>query len=275
MSGPNLRAPRTHSRKRCGSVGDVAGWGPWTGTPLRNDDVDWDRWPVTDYLDEVYREVYPSDAAIIDHHSRYFRGLPPDSVERSLELGAGPNLYPLMLAAAASRRIDALEYSAANVAYLRGQLADGPEASWQAFYERCRRGNPALPATLAEALTRVTVVHGNALSVPPGTYDLASMHFVGESITEDRAEFDAFCQRFIEAVRPGGRLIAAFMEGQARYQIKDGPQWPGYEVDVETVRTVFAPSTVDLVVERIEGETAVVDIGSSGMVVLTARRPPA
>jgi len=248
--------------------------GSAASAPLRNDDVDWDRWPVTDYLDEVYREVYPSDAAIIDHHSEYFRSLPSDTLERSLELGAGPNLYPLMLAAAASRRIDALEYSAANVAYLRGQLADGPERSWLAFYERCRRGNPALPPTLAEALRRVTVVHGNAMALPAGTYDLASMHFVAESVTEDRSEFDAFCQRFVEAVRPGGHLLAAFMEGQARYQIKDGPQWPGYEVDVETVRTVFEPSTVDLVVKRIEGETAVVDIGSSGMVVLTARRAP-
>ena len=35
---------------------------------------------------------------------------------------------------------------------------------------------------------------------------------------------------------------------------------------------VFAPSTVDAVVERIEGEQPVLDIGSAGMVVLTGRR---
>jgi hypothetical protein len=242
------------------------------GRPLRNDDVDWDRWPVADYLDEVYREVYPSDAAIIEHHSAYFRRLPTDSLARSVELGAGPNLYPLMLLAAASRRIDALEYSAANVDYLRGQLANGPDESWQAFYERCRKANPDLPGTLVEALRRVTVVPGNALTVPPGSYDLASMHFVAESVTEDRAEFATFCQRFIESVRPGGHLVAAFMEGQATYRIKNGPQWPGHEVDADIVRAVFAPSTVDLVVERIEGEQTVLDIGSSGMVVLTGRR---
>lgn len=84
------------------------------GQPTRNDDVDWDSWPVQDYLAENYREIHPSDAAVIAHHSEVYRGIAPGSAARSVEFGAGPNLYPLLLAAAASRRIDAVEASAAE-----------------------------------------------------------------------------------------------------------------------------------------------------------------
>lgn len=56
----------------------------------------------------------------------------------------GPNLCPLMLAAA-SRRIDAVECGAGNITCLTGQLREGPDESRQAFYALCRRLDPALP----------------------------------------------------------------------------------------------------------------------------------
>jgi hypothetical protein len=98
------------------------------------------------------------------------------------------------------------------------------------------------------------------------------MHFVAESVTEDAEEFAAFCRAFIGSVRPGGYLVAAFVEGQDRYRIGTGPHWPGYPVDSVLVREVFAPHTVELEVSRSEADPTVVEVGSSGMVVLTARR---
>src|SRR5690349_6644876 len=129
---------------------------------VRNSDVDWARWPVDDYVAASYGWLHPADAAVIDHHAACYRRLAPGSVACSLELGAGPNLYPLMLAAAASRRIEAVEPSAANVRYLRRQLTQGPDAHWQPFYARCRAGNAALPVGLDEALSRVRVLPGDA-----------------------------------------------------------------------------------------------------------------
>lgn len=65
---------------------------PGTPTHRRNADADWDRWPVDAYLDESYRRIHPSDAAVIRHHAGPYRTLAPGSVARSLECGAGPNL---------------------------------------------------------------------------------------------------------------------------------------------------------------------------------------
>jgi hypothetical protein len=241
-------------------------------TAIRNSDVDWARWPVDDYVAENYGSLHPADAAVIDHHAACYRRLAPDSLACSLELGAGPNLYPLMLAAAASRRIEAVEPSAANVGYLRRQLSHGPDPHWQPFYARCRAGNAALPVGLHEALSRVRVVRGDAWTLQAGRYQLASMNFVAESVTEDLTEFAELCQAFVRAVCPGGQLIAAFMEGMSRYAIGTRSMWPGVPVDAGIVRAVFEPCTAGLSICRIDADPSLPDYGYTGMVLLTARR---
>lgn len=238
--------------------------------PTHNDDVDWDSWPVVDYLAENYRDVHPADAAVIAHHCAYYRQLAPGSVGRSVEFGAGPNLYPLILASAVSRRIEAVEAGAANVAYLQRQLLHGPDASWLPFHALCRRLNPALPATLARALAHVDVVHADVRGLQPGGYGLASMHFVAEGATEDVDEFTEFCRTFVRCVAAGGHLVAAFMENMPTYRIGPASVWPGCPVDPETVEKVFSPLTRDLLVTRIDTDPTLPDYGDTGMVLLTA-----
>ncbi|GAA3770825.1 hypothetical protein GCM10022403_002680 [Streptomyces coacervatus] len=235
-----------------------------------NDDVDWDSWPVADYLAENYRDLHPSDAAVITHHSAFYRRLAPDSVGRSVEFGAGPNLYPLILAAAASRRIEAVEAGTGNVAYLERQLLCGPDASWLPFHALSRRLNPDLPATLAGALAHVSVVQADVRELEPAGYELASMHFVAEGATEDYAEFTDFCRAFVRCVVPGGHLVAAFMENMPTYRIGPVSRWPGCPVDPEIVTRVFAPMTRDLSVSHIDSDPTLPDYGDTGMVLLTA-----
>ncbi|WP_372351617.1 class I SAM-dependent methyltransferase [Streptomyces sp. KL116D] len=235
-----------------------------------NDDVDWDGWPVDAYLAENYRELHPSDAAVLAHHSACYRSLPAGGVERSVEFGAGPNLYPLMLGAAVCRRVDAVEAGAANVAYLRRQLADGPDPSWGPFHALARELDPRLPASPAAALAHVRVVHGDVRALVPGRYGLASMNFVAEGVTEDLDEFGALCACFARCVAPGGRLIAAFMENMPTYRIGGTTVWPGCPVDVPAVRSVFAPLTRELTVTRIDADPTLPDYGDSGMVLLSA-----
>ncbi|GAB2940465.1 MULTISPECIES: class I SAM-dependent methyltransferase [unclassified Streptomyces] len=246
------------------------------GQVTRNDDVDWDRWPVQDYLAENYRDLHPSDAAVIAHHSAVYRRIRKGGAARSVEFGAGPNLYPLLLASAASRRIDAVEASAAGVRYLLGQIARGPDASWEPFHALCRELNPDVPPTPQESLSAVRVVHADVRSLEPGTYDIASMNFVAEGVTEDFTEFADFCGRFARSARPGGLLVAAFMENMPTYRIGPASRWPGCPVDSSVVTEVFAPLTDDLRVTRTGPDPSLPDYGDSGMVLLSAvRRAPA
>ena len=241
--------------------------GPW-----RNADRDWDRWPVPTYLEENYRELHACDDAVLVHHSAVYAALAPGSLDRTVEIGAGPNLYPLFLASGAARRIDAVDRSAAGLAYLRRQLADGPDLTWRPFWDRCRALDPRLPATAEDALRRVRVCPGDAFALAGAGYALASMHFVAESVTEDADEFAGFCAAFVAAVRPGGHLVAAFMENMGRYRLGDGSRWPGLPVDVPAVERVFAPLTDDLEVTRIDADPGLPEYGYTGMVLLRARR---
>jgi len=250
--------------------------GPHNHDLLRNRDVDWDLWPVQTYLAENYRRPHPADLAVMAHHAEFYRRLPADSIGVSVEFGAGPNLYPLMLASAVSRRIQAFEPSAASVAYLGTQLGHGPDSSWDPFYAECRRLLPRLPPSAHDALSKVEILRGDAAAVTADTYDLASMHFVAESVTEHAGEFDRLCRTFAGSVRPGGYLVAAFMENMGRYQLGDGSSWPGYRVDAAGVAAVFAPHTTGLEVTRIDADESLPEYGYTGMVLMTARRhtPP-
>jgi len=240
--------------------------------PWRNADVDWDRWPVSTYLTENYRRLHAIDDSVLMHHSSVYRDLLPGSLGRTVEVGAGPNLYPLFLASGAARHIDAVDRSAAGLGYLRSQLATGPDPSWQPYWLRCRELNPGLPASVDEALARVQIVHGDAFGLAGRDYDLASMNFVAESVTEDTAEFEGFCAALVATVRSGGLLVAAFMENMSRYELGDGSRWPGTPVDVEVVTRVFAPLTTGLQVSRIDADPELPDYGYTGMVLLRARR---
>jgi hypothetical protein len=227
---------------------------------------------VATYLAENYRELHASDDAVLVHHAAFYRDLAPDGVDRAVEIGAGPNLYPLFLASGAARHIDAVDRSAAGLDYLRRQLADGPDPFWEPYWRRCRALDPGLPRTAEEALARVRVRPGDAFALAGAGYDLASMHFVAESVTEEPDEFAAFCAAFAATVRPGGHLVAAFMENMGRYALGDGSRWPGTPVDAPAVSRVFGPLTDDLRVERIDADPGLPDYGYTGMVLLRARR---
>jgi hypothetical protein len=125
---------------------------------------------------------------------------------------------------------------------------------------------------MSVGLDRVTATHGDAFALSGSDYDLASMHFVAESATEDVNEFATFCTAFATTVRHGGYLLAAFMENMGRYQLGDGSRWPGTPVDVAFVRRVFEPHTDHLHVTRIDADPELPDYGYTGMILLKARR---
>ncbi|WP_337524372.1 hypothetical protein [Streptomyces sp. SS] len=114
---------------------------------------------------------------------------------------------------------------------------------------------------------------GTADDLTPGRYDLASMNFVAESVTEDFDEFTALCTAFVRAVHPGGRLLASFMEQMPSYRIGTGPVWPACPVDEATLRGVFAPRTTGLRIVRLAKDRTLPEYGDTGVLLLTAERP--
>jgi hypothetical protein len=236
---------------------------------LFNRDVAWNRFDTAGYLAANYGTLHDFDRRIITALSRYYRALAPGSLGRSLDVGTGPNLYPLMLAAAASRQLEVLEFSASNVAYLEQARRSGADPSWTPFWQLCRRLDPALPADLDQVLRGVTVHHGNAFDLPVRRYDLVSMFFMAESVTGDRAEFEELSARFATAATPGGHLVAAYMAGMPQYEL-GGVTLPSFPLDRHTLEAVMRPVTRQLRIWELPPDPTL-PYEHDGVLLLTAR----
>lgn len=236
---------------------------------VHNGDVAWDGFDTGGYVADNYATLHDFDRQIITTLSPYYRALRPGSLASSLDIGTGPNVYPLMLAAAASRRLEALDYSASNVAYLRGICRDGADPSWHPFWQLCRQLNAILPTDLDDLLQRLTVRQGDAFDLPSLGYDLVSMFFVAESVTGDRDEFEELCRRFARAAVTGGHLVAAFMAGMPDYAL-GGETLPAFPLDERTLRAVLQPITRDLCVWRLPADPSL-PYEHDGVLLVTAR----
>lgn len=234
-----------------------------------NHDVAWDDFDTSEYVADNYATLHDFDRRIVTELSPYYRALPPGSLATSLDVGTGPNLYPLMLVAAASRRLQALDHSAANVTYLQQASREGAGQGWASFWQLCRQLNPALPADLDEVLRGVAVRQGNAFDLPAARYDLVSMFFVAESVTGDPEEFRQLCRRFAGAAVPGGHLVAAFMAGMPQYEL-GGEVLPSLPLTEDTLEAVMRPVTRDLYVQRLPPD-ATLPYQHDGVLLLTAR----
>ena len=237
---------------------------------LHNGDISWDRFDTDGYLADNYATMHAFDEGIIRALAPYYRSLAPRSLTRSLDVGTGPNLYPLMLAAAASRRLEALDHSAANVAHLCSVVQGGAAPSWQPFWALCRELVPDLPTDLDQVLRGVQVRQGAVQELPPASYDLVSMFFVAESVTGDREEFATLCAGFAAAAAPGGHLVAAFMAGMPSYRL-GGRTWPSVPVDEADVARVLGPLIRDLRVWRLPPDPTL-PYEHDGVLLATARQ---
>jgi hypothetical protein len=243
--------------------------GARTALPLLNRDVAWNHFDTAGYVADNYATLHDFDRRIITTLSPYYRSLEPGSLGRSLDVGTGPNLYPLMLAGAATRWQEVLEYSTRNVAYLERSRRTGADRAWAPFWQLCRELDPALPADLDQVLDRLTVHHGNAFDLPRGRYDLVSMFFMAESVTGDREEFEELSHRFADAAARGGHLVAAYMAGMPKYEL-GGEILPSFPLDRHTLEAVMRPVTRQLRIWELPPDPTL-PYEHDGVLLLTAR----
>lgn len=237
--------------------------------PVRNADVRWDEFDTPGYVADNYESLHDLDRQIITELSPYYAALPPGGLATTLDVGTGPNIYPLMLAAAASRRPGCVEPSAANRAYLNRLCERGPDACWLEFWRLCRELNPGLPDDLAQVLSGIAVRRGDAFTLPRARYDLVSMFFVAESVTGVREEFEEICRRFAAAAAPGGHLVAAFMAGMPSYEL-GGEVLPSHPIDEDALTGALRGLVEELDVRRLPPDPTL-PYEHDGVLLLTAR----
>lgn len=240
--------------------------------PARNAQFPWDEFAAVDYCDHNYSQLRDDDREILEFVAGWFA---QEMAKRpggdAVDVGAGPNLYPSLAMLPYCRTLTLREYSTSNVEFLRAQTAELPER-WEPFWDVVSSG--ARHGDFAEARTllaeRVRVEQGSVFDLPPSRWDLGTMFFVAESISQDPAEFESAVGQFVRALRPGSPFAAAFMEQSDGYEVA-GVRFPATPVGLQEVRACLGALSTDLRVKRVEMRPAPLRPGYTGMIVAVGR----
>lgn len=247
---------------------------------LRNDDAPWNTFSSHDYWRRNYSELQAEDQEIIRRVSYFLvsalAGRPP--VQRAIDVGAGTNLYPALLMLPWTRQILLADFSKNNVSWLHDHLADNISPwPWRRFWREMQKakeyGDVSGPRQrLREACAsepgHAGVEELSVFDLPKARWNLGTMFFVAESITQDPAEFSAAVAAFIGALTPGAPFAAAFMAGSDGYAVR-GTRYPALPIKPDDVRRLLTELGVpEPSVDLLDTRYRVRD-GYAGMIVAT------
>jgi NNMT/PNMT/TEMT family len=248
------------------------------GTERRhgNSEYPWDEFNPVDYYKFNYVDLRDDDREIVeivrDFLSRKLEHGELPATARGIDVGTGANLYPALTMLPFCQDITLYEHSEANVQWLREQKADGVpswDEAWGQFWKLLaeRKKYEAVPEP-AKALTeRIQVVKGDVLgSFDRGQFDIGTMFFVAESITEDRTEYLKAMDHFFSMLKPNGLFAMAFMEHSKGYQV--GPQrFPATDIGERDVWDCLRDHASDFSLHRLSAEDKPLREHYTGMIV--------
>jgi NNMT/PNMT/TEMT family len=247
---------------------------------VHNADVQWNRFSPEDYWLRNYGELQAEDQEIIRRVSQFFITAFRDRplAGRGIDVGSGTNLYPALLMLPWTEQILLTDFAASNLRWLRRQLAeDDATWTWRPFWDELQGaeryneiGDPRkqLQAACDSDPGHAGVERLSVFSLPTARWDLGTMFFVAEGITEDPGEFRAALARFTRALKPGAPFATAFMAGSHGYPVA-GTDFPALPITPDDVRREFTELGVgDLSVELLQTQYRVRD-GYAGMIVAT------
>ena len=232
----------------------------------RNADFDWDSFDCNAYVDANYSTISNPDRVILQHLVEIHRRLP--SGGNMIEIGAGPNLYPLLAASAYRSSIHVTDVSSSNLLYLQRHIAFGKAiAPWDRWISLIQTLDPKfdnLDSWLKRLDQLCTFELRSIFDLHAGVYDIASMHFVAESMTNDYQEFVRACESAIQCITEDGILVASFMLSSEGY-LTGNVEFPAVPIAVEQILELLSSlcRTVDYTV--LEGSEYQVRDGHTGI----------
>jgi len=247
---------------------------------LHNADAPWNRFSPEDYWQQNYHKLQAEDREIIRLVSQFFiaafAGRP--LAQLGIDVGSGTNIYPALLMLPWTDQILLTDYSEGNVEWLRRQLADDSGGwTWRPFwhelqgkegYDQIGEPRKQLREACQSEKGHAGIERHSVFELPAARWDLGTMFFVAESITEDPDEFRAALAGFTGALKPGAPFATAFMAGSRGYPV-GGTHFPALPITTGHVRQQFTElGARNLSVKLLRTKHRVRD-GYEGMIVAT------
>jgi NNMT/PNMT/TEMT family len=245
-----------------------------------NADARWEDFSSEEYWLRNYEKMQPEDQEIIHRVSSFFRKAfcGRGRVQRAIDVGSGTNLYPALLMLPWTEQILYIDHSASNVRWLRCHVTDDRSPwVWQPFWREIRdsEGYNRISdprAQLRQACSGNSEYAGieqrSVFDLPSARWQLGTMFFVAESITEERREFCAAIDAFVGALQPESPFAATFMAGSYGY-IVGKIRYPALPITSDDVVEQFKRLGVgELSVDLLQTSDRVRE-GYAGMIIAT------
>ena len=211
---------------------------------VRNNAVAWSNFDADEYFKLNFESVLPEDAQIIECASKFLIAAceTPGRFKSAVDVGAGTNLYPGLLMLPWAQHIVFTDYASDNIRWLSENLAGtSGQWRWQKFWDLVAH-QPCYQDVKQPQRGLAAAHEVRSLSIfdlPRRTWDLGSMFFVADGITEDHEEFEAAVRTFLGALVPGSPFLMAFMEGSTGYDVH-GVKFPSVRVTPESLDALIA-----------------------------------
>lgn len=249
---------------------------------IRNADAPWNKFSPHDYWQRNYHKLQAEDQEIIRLLREFFISAFTGGrrARRGIDVGSGTNLYPALLMLPWTEQILLTDFSAGNVDWLRRQLdedEDDAPWTWQPFWQELRKKKGY--STIREPRKRLReacvsqpgyagIEQCSVFDLPKARWELGTMFFVAESITEDPEEFRAALACFAGALKPGAPFATAFMAGSDGYPVA-GTQFPALPITPRDVRQRFTELGASKLNVKLLRTKPLVRDGYEGMIVAT------
>jgi hypothetical protein len=173
-----------------------------------NEDFPWDDFDSEYYLRHNYGKLRDDDPEILGRLAEFFGSLiGHQGLRRGVDVGTGSNLYPVLALLPLCGDITLRERALTNCRWLRNKIVSY-SGIWDPYWEELAKrplyqpiGDPSWSVH-----ERVHVERASIFDLPYSTYDIGTMFFVAESITERDDEFARATCSFLRSLRPNARL---------------------------------------------------------------------
>jgi hypothetical protein len=222
--------------------------------PSTPDSPNWDAFQPEEYWKTNYAFLRGDDRRFLQLLRDFFGSEPARPGRVGVDVGAGANLYPALAMLPVCEKVTLLEYGAKNCEWLRGEI-QRYSSYWDPFW-RVLKEHPAYEAlggsNARRPLSRAASVRqGSLFDLEPLQFDVGTMFFVAESITNKTDEFHTAVDRFTGSLRPGAPFAAAFMRNSSGYSV-DEHEFPALEIDENHVREHLLQVSPDLRIETVD-----------------------
>lgn len=241
-----------------------------------------------DYLNEYYSKIDQENHSLLEFFIDAYGNVKNNAL--MLEFGGGPTIYQLISAAEKVQEIHFADYLDDNLAEIRKWHQQHPEAfDWSDFFHRALKleGNQqpdkaiaAREAILRERMTKILQADAHQ-KYPLGLdmhehYDVLGVHFVPESITDSRANWERVLKNICSLLKPGGLLITSALLGASHWRAGDHI-FPATNISADDLvqaleRQGFTDISHRIIAAEVTDENSEEFAGYHGMVFLTARK---